>query len=55
MENLCYVIAANQGGYHVAGRETYGDSMVVDPWGVVLHRLSRGPGVIVATLLGGAL
>ncbi|RKZ73176.1 MAG: carbon-nitrogen hydrolase family protein [Gammaproteobacteria bacterium] len=50
IENLCYVIAANQGGYHVNGRETYGDSMIIDPWGVVLTRLNRGAGVICADI-----
>lgn len=48
VENLSYVIAANQGGYHLNGRNTYGDSMIVDPWGNVLNRLSRGAGVVVA-------
>lgn len=46
IENLCYVAAAAQGGYHVNGRETHGDSMIVDPWGVVLDRLPRGSGVV---------
>lgn len=50
VENLCYVIAANQGGFHINGRETYGDSMIVDPWGNVLDRLPRGPGIIVADM-----
>lgn len=50
VENLCYVIAADQGGYHVGGRETFGNSMVVDPWGSVLAQLPRGPGVISADL-----
>ena len=50
VENLCHIIAADQGGYHVGGRETYGDSMIVDPWGVVVERLPRGPGVISAAL-----
>ena len=48
IENQCYVIAAAQGGYHVNGRETYGDSMVVDPWGNVLDRLPSGAGVVCA-------
>lgn len=48
VENLCYVIAAAQGGYHVNGRETHGDSMIVDPWGVVLDRLPRGSGFVIA-------
>ena len=50
MENLSYVIAAAQGGYHANGRETYGDSMIVDPWGVVLDRLPRGSGVVSAAI-----
>ena len=48
IENLSYVIAAAQGGYHVNGRETHGNSMIVDPWGRVLDRLQRGSGVVVA-------
>jgi predicted amidohydrolase len=48
IENLAYVIASAQGGYHVNGRETHGNSMVVDPWGRVLDRLPRGSGVVMA-------
>jgi deaminated glutathione amidase len=48
IENLCYVLAPAQGGYHENGRETHGDSMIVDPWGVVLDRLPRGSGVVLA-------
>lgn len=48
VENLAYVIAAAQGGYHVSGRETHGNSMVVGPWGRVLDRLPRGSGVVIA-------
>ena len=50
IENLAYVIAPAQGGYHLSGRETHGDTMIVDPWGVVLDRLPRGSGVVVANL-----
>lgn len=50
IENQAYVIAPAQGGFHVSGRETNGDSMIVDPWGVVIDRLARGPGVVVASL-----
>lgn len=50
IENLSYVIAPAQGGYHISGRETHGDSMIVDPWGVVLDRLPRGSGVVMATM-----
>ena len=48
IENLAYVLAPAQGGHHANGRETHGDSMIVDPWGVVLDRLPRGAGVVVA-------
>jgi nitrilase len=48
IENQCYVVAPAQGGYHVNGRETHGHTMIVDPWGVVLDRLPRGSGVVVA-------
>jgi len=48
IENLAYVLAPAQGGYHLNGRETHGDSMIVDPWGVILDRLPRGSGVVVA-------
>lgn len=50
IENLAYVIAAAQGGYHVSGRETHGHSMIVDPWGRVLDQIARGSGVVIAEL-----
>jgi nitrilase len=50
IENQVHLIAAGQGGYHVDGRATHGDSMVVDPWGRVLCRLAKGAGAIVADL-----
>ncbi len=50
IENLAYVIAPAQGGHHVNGRETHGDSMIVDPWGVVLDRLPRGAGIVIANI-----
>jgi nitrilase len=50
IENQCYVIAAAQGGYHLSGRETYGHSMIVDPWGNVLDTLARGSGVVSADI-----
>ena len=46
IENLAYVVAAAQGGYHVSGRETHGHSMIVDPWGTVLAEAPRGPGFV---------
>ena len=48
IENQAYVLAAAQGGFHANGRETYGDSMIVDPWGRITNRLSRGPGIVLS-------
>lgn len=50
IENLCYVVAANQGGYHVNGRETHGNSMIVDPWGNILDRLESGSGAVITEI-----
>jgi len=47
IENLSYVVAAAQWGRHASGRETYGDSLIIDYWGAVLSRLPSGEGVIV--------
>ena len=46
IENLAYVVAAAQGGYHVNGRETHGHSMIVDPWGSILAEVQRGTGFV---------
>jgi deaminated glutathione amidase len=48
IENLCYVVAPAQWGTHSSGRETFGDSLIVDYWGQVLSRLPSGVGVITA-------
>jgi len=50
IENLCYVVAPAQSGLHTSGRETYGDSLIVDYWGQVLSRLAKGSGVITADI-----
>jgi predicted amidohydrolase len=50
VENLCYVIASAQGGYHASGRETHGESMILEPWGGILDRLPRGSGVVTAEI-----
>lgn len=50
IENLAYVIAPAQGGQHANGRETNGDSMIVDPWGIVVKRMQRGTGAVVARI-----
>lgn len=50
IENLAYVIAPGQYGRHPNGRETYGHSMIIDPWGRILDERADGAGLVVATL-----
>jgi nitrilase len=50
IENLSYVVAAGQWGAHANGRETYGDSLIIDHWGTVLARLPEGTGIVTAEL-----
>ena len=50
IENLCYVIASNQGGTHINGRITWGHSMIIDPWGDILACIDAGPGFACANL-----
>lgn len=50
IENQCYVIASAQGGRHSNGRETFGDSLIVDPWGLILDRLCEGAGVVLGKM-----
>ncbi|MGY3856435.1 carbon-nitrogen hydrolase family protein [Aeromonas intestinalis] len=50
VENLAFVLASAQGGYHPGGRRTYGHSMIIDPWGRVLARVETGQGMAIATL-----
>jgi len=50
IENLCHMVAPAQSGFHENGRETYGDSMIVDCWGRVIGRLPRGTGVVLGDI-----
>ncbi|MCP3698172.1 MAG: carbon-nitrogen hydrolase family protein [Aliivibrio sp.] len=50
IETQCWVLAAGQWGNHGAGRETWGHSMVVDPWGNKMTVQKEGTGVITAEL-----
>ena len=50
VENLAYVLAPAQGGRHPSGRQTHGDTMIVDPWGEIVTRLATGPGLVVADI-----
>jgi nitrilase len=50
IENLCYVMAPAQVGTHASGRETYGNALIADPWGVVLDRVATGAGFALAEI-----
>ena len=50
IENGCFVFAAAQTGLHENKRETYGHSLIVDPWGTVLAEAGVEPGVIIAKI-----
>jgi deaminated glutathione amidase len=50
IENGCFVFAAAQGGRHENGRETYGHSLIVDPWGRILAEGGIEPGVVMAEI-----
>jgi deaminated glutathione amidase len=50
IENGCFMFAAAQAGLHENKRETYGHSLIVDPWGVVLAEAGTEPGIIVAKI-----
>jgi predicted amidohydrolase len=50
IENGCFVFAAAQGGRHESRRETYGHSLIVDPWGRILAEGGTEPGVVMAEI-----
>jgi predicted amidohydrolase len=50
IENGCFVLAAAQAGRHESGRETYGHSLIVNPWGEIIAEAGVDPGVIVADI-----
>lgn len=50
IEKQCYLVAANQGGVHANGRETFGHSCIYSPWGVRLAEIEKGQGAVSATL-----
>jgi deaminated glutathione amidase len=53
IENGCFVFAAAQGGKHESGRETYGHSLIVSPWGGIVAEADVHPTVIVADIRSG--
>ena len=50
IENGCFVIAPAQGGIHADGHETFGHSLIIDPWGTIMAEGGTTPGLIQATL-----
>jgi predicted amidohydrolase len=50
IENGCFVFAAAQGGMHENGRETFGHSLIIDPWGVILAEDDTEPGLVMAEI-----
>jgi len=50
IENQSYMLAAAQWGKHPDGRQTWGHSMIIDPWGEVLAELSQGEGIVLAKI-----
>ena len=50
IENGCFVFAAAQAGKHESGRETYGHSLIIDPWGEILAEAGTETGVILAKI-----
>ena len=50
IENQCYVLAVAQGGVHENGRETHGNSMLIDPWGQIVDRKFKGAGIVLGEL-----
>ena len=50
IENLCWVVAPAQVGVHGGGRESFGHSVVIDPWGTVVAERARGAGVVTAEI-----
>ncbi|HEY6699884.1 MAG TPA: carbon-nitrogen hydrolase family protein [Pseudolabrys sp.] len=50
IENGCFVLAAAQGGKHENGRDTYGHSLIVDPWGRIIAEAGTEPGIVMARI-----
>jgi predicted amidohydrolase len=50
IEGELFVVAAAQAGHHEDGRDTYGHSLVVDPWGEVLLEMGEKPGLVFAEI-----
>ena len=50
IENQCYIVAAAQGGKHNDKRETWGHTLIIDPWGSILDSVEKGEGIALAEI-----
>lgn len=50
IENQCFMIASGQVGTHASGRQTWGHSMIINPWGDILGELPEGEGIVTADI-----
>lgn len=50
IENQCYVVASGQCGLHASGRQTWGHSMVINPWGEILAQQEHNEGLVIADI-----
>ncbi len=50
IENLCYILASNQGGVHTNKRSTHGHSMIIEPWGTIIGTHQTGSGLVIADI-----
>lgn len=50
IENFVYMLASDQTGKHENGRHTYGHSMIIDPWGKIVSKITKGEGLIVSEI-----
>jgi deaminated glutathione amidase len=55
IENQAYLVAPAQGGTHASGRQTYGHSLIIDPWGQILAEQAAGEGIVVAEIDSGRI
>jgi nitrilase len=55
IENQCFVVATGQVGHHYGSRESWGHSMLIDPWGDVIATVGGGEGLVTAVLDRGRL
>lgn len=50
IENLAFIVAANQWGKHYGARETFGNSVIIDPWGRIMDIKEEGEGLVTADI-----